>query len=111
MATATQRALQRAEQSGEAISDNLAQQIAALRKQVDQMSHSVQSYYGSHAMDDLQHNAVALANEVRHQGRVVARQVGRQANIAGKAVQENPVPAIVVLGTFALLATLLFTRD
>ena len=75
------------------------------------MSHSVQSYYGSHALDDLQHNAQALAHEVRQQSRVVARQVGRQANIAGRAVQENPVPAVVVLGTIALLATLLFTRD
>ena len=111
MATATQRALRRVENSGEAITENLAHQIAALRKQVDEMSHSVQSYYGGHALDDLQHNAVALANEVRQQSRVVARQVGRQANMAGKVVQENPVPAVVVLGTIALLATLLFTRD
>jgi ElaB/YqjD/DUF883 family membrane-anchored ribosome-binding protein len=110
MATATQRALRRAEHSGEAISENLAQQIAVLRKQVDEMSRSVQSY-GGHSIDDLQHNAVALAHEVREQGRVVARQVGRQANIAGKAVQENPVPVLVVLGTIALLSTLLFTRD
>jgi len=110
MATATQRALQRAEKSGEEISENLAHQIAALRKQVDQLSHSVQSY-GGHSLDDLQHNAVALANEVRQQSRVVARQVGRQANIAGKAVQENPVPVIVVLGTIALLSALLFNRD
>ena len=109
MATATQRALKRAEHTGEEISDNLVHQIAALRKQVDQISHSVQSY-GGHSVDDLTHNAVALANEVRQQGRVVARQVGRQANIAGKAVQDIPVPVLIALGTIALLSTLIFTR-
>ncbi|MCS6757743.1 MAG: hypothetical protein MO852_00345 [Candidatus Devosia euplotis] len=66
-------------------------QIAALRKQVDQISHSVNSY-NDHSVHDLQHNAVAIANEVRHQGRVVARQVGRRANIATQAVHDNPAP-------------------
>lgn len=110
MATTTQRALKRAEHSGEAISDNLAQQVAALRKQVDQISHSVLSY-SDHTLDDVQENAVAIAREVGHQGRVVARQVGHQANIAGKAVRDNPVPVIVALGTIALISALIFTRD
>ena len=110
MATATQRALKRAEHSSEAIGDSLSHQISALRKQVDQLSHSVQSY-GGHSVDDLQHNAIALANEVRQQSRAVARQVGRQANIAGRAVQDNPVPVIIALGTIALVSALIFTRD
>ena len=110
MATATQRALQRAEKGSEAIADNLSHQIAALRKQVDQLSHSVQSY-GGHSVDDLQHNALALANEVRQQSRAVARQVSRQASVAGRAVQDNPVPVIVALGTIALVSALIFTRD
>ena len=109
MATATQRALQQAEHTGEMVSDNLTQQVAALRKQVDQLGHSVQDY-GGHSIDDLQHNAVAIAKEVRHQGQVVARQMGRQANVAGKAVHDNPVPVIVALGTIALISTLIFAR-
>lgn len=109
MATATKRALQRAEHSGEAVSENLGQQIAALRKQVEQISNAVHSY-SDHSVDDLHHNAVAIAREVRQQGRVVARQVGRQANMAGKAVHDNPVPVVVALGTIALLSALIFTR-
>lgn len=110
MASATQRALQRAEHGGEAIADNLSHQLAVLRKQVDQISHSVNSY-NDHTFDDLQQNAVAIAKEVRHQGRAVARQVGRQANRAGKAVHDNPVPLVVALGTIALISALIFTRD
>ena len=30
---------------------------------------------------------------------------------AGRAVQDNPVPVIVVLGTIALLSALIFARD
>ena len=107
MATATKRAIRQAEHAGEEISENLAHQIASLRKQIDQISHSVNSY----SIHDLQHNAVAIANEVRHQGRAVARQVGRQANMAGRAVQDNPVPLIVALGTIALVSALIFARD
>ncbi|MGV8830550.1 MAG: hypothetical protein ACOH2N_01135 [Devosia sp.] len=110
MASATQRALERAEHSGEAISEQLVDQLAALRKQVDQISHSVNSY-GDSSLDELQHNAVAMAREVRHQGRVVARQVGRQANIAGRAVHDNPVPLMITLGTIALISALVFSRD
>ncbi|MBS3848590.1 hypothetical protein PSC71_14165 [Devosia sp. J2-20] len=109
MATATSRALQKAENTGEAISDNLTHQIAALRKQVDQLSHSVHSY-SDHSMSDLQHNAVAIAREVQHQGRAVARQVSKQANATGEAVRENPVPVVLALGTIALLSALVFTR-
>jgi len=110
MATATKRAIRQAEHAGEEISENLAHQIASLRKQIDQISHSVNSY-GDHSIHDLQHNAVAIANEVRHQGRAVARQVGRQANMAGRAVQDNPVPLIVALGAIALVSALIFVRD
>ena len=109
MATSTQRALRQAEHTGEAISENLSKQIAILRKQVDQLSHSVHDY-GDNSFDDIQHNAVALAREVRHQGRAVARQVGRQANVAGEAVRENPVPVAIALGTIALLSAMIFSR-
>lgn len=109
MARSTGRALQRAEHTGAAISENLSQQLAVLRKQVDQLSHSVHDY-SDNSFDDLQHNAAALAREVRHQGRAVARQVGRQAHVAGDAVRENPVPVVIALGTIALLSALVFSR-
>ena len=48
---------------------------------------------------------------MRKGGELVARQVGRNAGRAGKAVQENPVPVIVALGTIALISALIFRRD
>ena len=110
MATAAKRALKTVEDAGEGVSDALFEQIAALRKEIASISDAV-SDYGGHQLGDMQHNAVALAREVRHQGAVVARQVGRQAGVAGRAVQDNPVPVIVVLGTIALLSALIFARD
>lgn len=110
MATAAKRAIKRAENTSEDISDHLSQQISALRKEIASIADAV-SEYGGHTFDDVQHNALALAKEVRHQGASVARQVGRQANVATKAVQENPVPVIVTLATIALLSALIFSRD
>lgn len=110
MATAAKRALKTVEDSTESISDALFEQIGALRKEIASISEAV-SDYGSHSLGDLQHNAVALAKEVRHGSAVMARQVNKQATVAGKAIQQNPVPVIVVLGTIALLSALIFTRD
>lgn len=110
MATSAKRALKSAENAGDSVSDALLDQIAALRKEIAAISEAVGDY-GGHSLSDLQHGAAALAKEVRHGSALVARQVNRQAGVAGKAIQENPVPVIVVLGTIALLSALIFTRD
>lgn len=110
MATAAKRTIKTIEDAGDSVSDALFDQIAALRKEIASISEAVGDY-GGHALGDVQHNAVALAKEVRHQGAVVAREANRQAHAAGKVVQENPVPVIVILGTIVLLSTLLFRRD
>ena len=110
MATAAKRTLKSVEDVTENASDALFEKLASLRKELAAVSEAVSEYSG-HSLEDVQHNATALARQVRHQGAVVAKQVSRQAGVAGKAVQENPVPVIVVLGTIALLSALLFTRD
>lgn len=110
MATATKRTIKSLENAGGEASDALLDQLASLRKEIASISEAV-SDYGGHTLSDVQHNAVALAKEVRHQGAVVARQANRQAGIAGKAIQENPIPVIVALGTIALISALIFTRD
>ncbi|GLQ09732.1 hypothetical protein GCM10007913_16640 [Devosia yakushimensis] len=110
MATSARRAIKQIEETGDDISDNLIHQVAALRKEIATIADAVGDY-GGHRLHDVQHNAVALANEVRHQGAVVARQVGRQAGVATRAVQQNPVPVIIALGTIALISALVFRRD
>lgn len=110
MATAAKRSLKTIENAGESVSDALLDQIAALRKEIASVSDAVSDYSG-HTFSDVQHNAVALAREVRQQGAVVARQANRQVSLAGKAIQDNPVPVIIALGTIALLSALIFSRD
>lgn len=110
MATTAKRSIKAVEDAGDGVSTALLDQIAALRQEIAAIAEAV-SDYGGHSLSGVHHNAVALAREVRHQGAVVARQVNRQAGAAGKAIQENPVPVIVVLGTIALLSALIFTRD
>jgi len=108
MATAAKRTIKRAENAGDDIIDNLTSQIASLRDELSSISESVGKYSNNH-FKDAQHNAVAVVDQVRHQGAVAARQIGRQANVAGRAVQENPIPVIVALGTIALISALIFT--
>lgn len=110
MATAAKRTIRAVEEAGDSVSDALLEQIASLRKELASISDAVNDYSG-HALGGVQHNAVALAREVRHQGAAVARQVNRQASVAGKAIQENPLPVIVALGTIALISALIFSRD
>lgn len=110
MATAAKRTIRNLEETGEEVSENISRQIASLRKEIAALAESVGDY-GGHTFDDVQHNALALAKEVRHQGAVVARQVSRQANVATKAVQENPLPVVVALGAIALLSAVIFMRD
>ena len=90
--------------------DNLSSQIALLRKELDAVRAAV-SHYGGDTFGDVQHNALALAREVRQGGKLVARNISRQASVAGKVVHDHPVPVVVALGTIALLSTLIFTRD
>lgn len=107
MATSAKRTIKNVEAN---MPDALLEQIASLRAEIASISEAV-SEYGGHQLGDIQHNALALAKEVRHQGAAVARQVSRQASSAGKVVQENPVPVIVALGTIALISALVFMRD
>ena len=110
MATAARRSLKRIEDGAEDIGENLSAQIAALRDEIASISDSV-SKYGNHRLGDMQHNAIAVVDQVRHQGAATARQLGRQANVASRAVQENPIPVIVALGTIALISALIFTAS
>ena len=108
MATTAQRSIKRLRDTGRDVEHDLAEQIEALREEIASISSSVRKYSSGH-LYDIGDNAVAVVDQVRHQGAVAARQIGRQANVAGRAVQENPIPVIVALGTIALISALIFT--
>ncbi|HEY8576898.1 MAG TPA: hypothetical protein VIL88_11230 [Devosia sp.] len=110
MAAIGTRTLKAARRDSEDAVDALMDQLAALRKEIAEISEAVNDYSG-HTLGDVQHTARALAKEVRQQGAVALRQANRQAHLAGKAIQENPVPVIAILGGIALLSALLLARD
>jgi hypothetical protein len=82
--------------------DDLAHQISSLRHEVAGVSRSV-GRYGSHAAHD-------VGDQLWHQGEIAAKLLGRQAKKAGKAVREDPVPAVVAVAGFALFLNLVLGR-
>lgn len=82
--------------------EELSRQLSSLRRDVAGVSRAV-TRYGSHTAHD-------VGNQLWHGGELVARQLGRQARKAGKAVKDDPVPAIVAVAGFALLLNLLLGR-
>ncbi|RYE74418.1 MAG: hypothetical protein EOP19_27765 [Hyphomicrobiales bacterium] len=82
--------------------EELSRQLSSLRHDVAGVSRAM-TRYGSHTAHD-------VGDQLWHQGEVVARQLGRQAVKAGKAVREDPVPAIVAVAGFALFLNLILGR-
>lgn len=82
--------------------DELSRQLSSLRQDVAGVSRAV-GRYGAHAAGD-------IGEQLWHQGEVVAQQLGRQAIKAGKAVRQDPMPAIVAIAGFALLMHLVLGR-
>ena len=82
--------------------EELSRQLSSLRHDIAGVSRSV-SRYGSHTARD-------VGDQLWHQGEIVARQLGKQARMAGKAVKEDPVPAIVAVAGFALFLNLVLGR-
>ena len=82
--------------------EELSRQLSSLRHDVAGVSRAV-SRYGTHTAHD-------VGDQLWHQGEIVARQLGKQARQAGKAVKEDPVPAIVAVAGFALFLNLVLGR-
>jgi hypothetical protein len=114
MAKASSRAIHSAEAAGGEVADRLMHAVASLRHEIASMANAVNDFGAPRVRDlqhDLQHNASALAQDLQRHLPVVARKVSRQAGVASRAVVNDPVPAIVVVGTLALLTSLFLRRS
>lgn len=78
--------------------EDIARQISGLRHEMRGASR-----YGAHAAHD-------VGDQLWHGGEVMARQLGRTARKAGKAVRDDPVPAVVAVAGFALFLNLVLSR-
>lgn len=114
MAKSTNSAIRAAEQAGGEVTDRLMHAVSGLRHEIAAIAAAVNDY-GSPRMrewqHDLQQGATALAQDVQRQLPLVARRVSRQAGATTRAVVNDPVPAIVVVGTLALLVSLFASRN
>lgn len=114
MAKASSRAVRSVEHAGGEVADRLMHAVAGLRQEIASVAAAVNDYGAPRVRDfqhDLQHGASALAHDLQRQLPVVARQVSRRAGVASRAVVNDPVPAIVVVGTLALLTSLFLRRN
>jgi len=87
----------------EEVQDRLTHQLAGIRRDVASLGRSV-AVRGGH----LQHDAGDIGEALWHGGEVVARQFGRQATRAGRALKEDPMPAVIgvvaIVGVVAALS-------
>jgi hypothetical protein len=83
-------------------------QFASLSQDVAQLARQVRRY-AAPRVQDATHSAGDFAGDVMHQLEPLARDVAHRARVAGRAVRDDPVPAVIALGTFALIASLLLS--
>ena len=83
------------------LEDDLRDEVADLRAEIASISQAV-SDLGRGTLGDIRHNAAGALDDamhaVRDQGQHVAKLARREARVVRSAVQENPVPAVAVLG-------------
>ena len=81
---------------------NVGRQIVDLRHQVEALAKSVERS-GGH----LQHEAGDLGEAIGDTGSEVAHQIGRQSQRAVRAIEKDPVPAIVTAAAIVAAGAML----
>ena len=92
------------------VQDRLVHQLAEIRRDVASLGKSV-AVRGGHLHHDAGDIGEALwhgGESLLHGGEAVARQFGRQATRAGRALKEDPMPAVIgvvaIVGVVAALS-------
>ncbi len=86
--------------------NSLEARIESLQRDMRRMGRSL-SKQASHTADDWSDHISDFGREASKQGWQLAEQAGTQAWRGARAVRRDPVPAIAVVGTVLLLASLL----
>ena len=89
--------------------DALADQISELRRQTRHISKSL-SHSAGDVAGDLTDTISDWSHDAARQGAWLAGIASRKAVQGARAVQRDPIPLIAVLGTAALLASLIARR-
>ena len=99
----------------------LGDQIASLTEDVARLTRQVRRYsqprveHAAHTAGDFAgdvfHQLEPIARDALHRANDARRAVAHQAKVTGRAVRDDPVPAVIALGTFALIASLVLGRE
>lgn len=89
--------------------DAIAAQLHDLRRQTRHLGRSL-SHNAGEVADDVGDVVADWGRDAAKQGAWLAGVASRKAMKGAKAVQRDPLPLIAVLGTTALLTTLLWRR-
>lgn len=81
-------------------------QIHALQSEMRRIGRNIQRQ-ASHASDEWGHDISDFGREAARQGAYIAGFAGQQAMRGAKALGRDPVPAIAIVGTALLLASLI----
>ncbi len=96
------------------IEGDLRDEIADLRAEIASVTQAVADM-GHSTLGEMTHNAAGAFDDAMHvvrgQGRQVARLARREARVVRSAVQDNPIPAVALLGAVALLAAFVMQRQ
>ena len=109
MADISERARHLVAQHSQDIPDWLGHHFGDLRAEIAALAAGL-GKIGGKRLKQAQHEAGALTEVAREQLPVLALRAGHHAVRAGRSFRADPVPAVVLVGTAALLASLLFSE-
>jgi hypothetical protein len=81
------------------VHDDVAHHLSALRREIASLGRGAGRYARSEASE--------LGDALLHSGAAAARQIGRQAKVAGRAIRREPASAVAGVIAVACLASLL----
>lgn len=96
---------------------DLAEQVRSLSRDIAHLARDVGRFAGprveeaAHTAGSIAGGVTSAAGDVMNQLAPLARDVARRARAAGRVVRDDPVPAIVAIGTFALVVSLILRRQ
>ena len=105
MASFSDRTLRRFEDQRHDLIERLSDLLSELREEIGARAENL-NRLSSKRLSKAHREANALTQAAREQMPVIARQIGHQALRTGQSLRKDPVPAVVMVGTFALLASL-----
>lgn len=89
--------------------EKLADQVGRLSHDLTKLTRSI-GKDAKHSAGEFADDMAHYANDLVEQLTPFARRIGKQARIAGQQLQKDPAPAIIALGTFALVCSLVLSR-